>query len=150
MSQKKVQTQKTLGQKTEDRLMQYILDNNIAIGEKIENEFELAQIFGVGRSTIREAVKGRVSRGVLEIRRGDGTYVISNIDMKNDVLGFAHIKDRYRLALDLFEVRLMIEPDIAALACANATAGQLALLKVLCDEVEMLYKYGCLETYPCN
>ena len=142
MSQKKVQTQKSLGQKTEDRLMQYILDNNIAIGEKIENEFELAQIFGVGRSTIREAVKGLVSRGVLEIRRGDGTYVISNIDMKNDVLGFAHIKDRYRLALDLFEVRLMIEPDIAALACANATAGQLAQLKVLCDEVEMLYTQG--------
>ena len=50
MSQKKVQTQKTLGQKTEDRLMQYILDNNIAIGEKIENEFELAQIFGLAEA----------------------------------------------------------------------------------------------------
>ena len=37
----------------------------------------------------------------------------------------------------------MIEPDIAALACANATAGQLAQLKVLCDEVEMLYTEGC-------
>ena len=36
----------------------------------------------------------------------------------------------------------MIEPDIAALACANATAGQLAQLKVLCDEVEMLYTQG--------
>lgn len=142
MSQKKVQTQKTLGQKTEDRLMKYILDNNIAIGEKIENEFELAQIFGVGRSTIREAVKGLVSRGILEIRRGDGTYVISDADMKNDVLGFARIKDRYRLALDLFDVRLMIEPEIAALACANASERQIAELKVLCDEVEMLYTQG--------
>ena len=131
MSRKKIQTQKTLGQRTEDRLMKYILDNNIEIGEKIQNEFELAQIFGVGRSTIREAVKGLVSRGILEIRRGDGTYVISNADMKNDVLGFARIKDKYRLALDLFDVRLMIEPEIAALACANATASQIAELKVL-------------------
>ena len=37
--------------------MKYILDNQIAIGEKIPNEFELAGIFDVGRSTIREAVK---------------------------------------------------------------------------------------------
>lgn len=43
--------------------MKYILDNQIAIGEKIPNEFELAGIFDVGRSTIREAVKGLVSRG---------------------------------------------------------------------------------------
>ena len=62
MSQKKVQIKKTLGQQTEDQLMKYILDNQIAIGEKIPNEFELAGIFDVGRSTIREAVKGLVSR----------------------------------------------------------------------------------------
>ena len=112
MSQKKVQIKKTLGQQTEDQLMKYILDNQIAIGEKIPNEFELAGIFDVGRSTIREAVKGLVSRGILEVRRGDGTYVISTVYMENDVLGFGQIKDRYQLALDLFDVRLMIEPEI--------------------------------------
>lgn len=63
MNQKKVQIKKTLGQKTEDQLMKYILDNQITIGGKIPNEFELAEIFGVGRSTVREAVKGLVSRG---------------------------------------------------------------------------------------
>ena len=47
MSQKKVQIKKTLGQQTEDQLMKYILDNQIAIGEKIPNEFELAGIFDV-------------------------------------------------------------------------------------------------------
>ena len=36
----------------------------------------------------------------------------------------------------------MIEPDIAALACANATAGELGQLMVLCDVVEMLYTQG--------
>ena len=60
MNQKKVQIKKTLGQKTEDQLMKYILDNQITIGGKIPNEFELAEIFGVGRSTVREAVKGPV------------------------------------------------------------------------------------------
>ena len=72
-------------------------------------------MFGVGRSTVREAVKGLVTRGVLEVRRGDGTYVISTSYMENDVLGFGNVEDRYRLALDLFDVRLMIEPEIANL-----------------------------------
>ena len=142
MSQKKVQIKKTLGQQTEDQLMKYILDNQIAIGEKIPNEFELAGIFDVGRSTIREAVKGLVSRGILEVRRGDGTYVISTVYMENDVLGFGQIKDRYQLALDLFDVRLMIEPEIVTWACRKATKEQIAKLRELCNEVERLYKQG--------
>lgn len=125
MSRKKVQIKKTLGQQTEDKLMKYILDNQVAIGEKIPNEFELTEIFSVGRSTIREAVKGLVSRGVLEIRRGDGTYVVSTVYMENDVLGFGQIKDRYQLALDLFDVRLMIEPEIVTWACRKATKRSL-------------------------
>ena len=77
MRQNEALEKKTLGQKTEDRLMKYILDRPIQIGEKIPNEYALTELFDVGRSTIREAVKGLVSRGVLEVRRGDGTYVIS-------------------------------------------------------------------------
>ena len=142
MNQKKVQIKKTLGQKTEDQLMKYILDNQIMIGGKIPNEFELAEIFGVGRSTVREAVKGLVSRGILEVRRGDGTYVISTVYMENDVLGFGQIKDRYQLALDLFDVRLMLEPEIAAWACRKATKEEIVRLRELCDEVEFLYKQG--------
>ncbi|MEI3381727.1 MAG: GntR family transcriptional regulator [Dorea sp.] len=52
MYQKKTEVKKTLGQKTEDRLMKYILDRQIEIGEKIPNEFELAEFFKVGRSTV--------------------------------------------------------------------------------------------------
>lgn len=142
MNQKNVQLKKTLGQQTEDQLMKYILDNQISIGSKIPNEFELAKMFHVGRSTVREAVKGLISRGILEVRRGDGTYVISTVYMENDVLGFGQIKDRYQLALDLFDVRLMIEPEIVTWACRRATKEQLVKLRELCDEVEYLYKQG--------
>ena len=41
--------------------------------------------------------------------------------MENDVLGFGNVEDRYRLALDLFDVRLMIEPEIVTWACRKAT-----------------------------
>lgn len=125
---------RTLGQKPEDRLMKYILDKPVKIGERIPTEGELTELFEVGRSTVREAVKGLVTRGVLEVRRGDGTYVISTIYMENDVLRFGNVEDRYRLALDLFDVRLMIEPEIVTWACRKATEEQIQKLKQLCDE----------------
>ena len=134
MQQSGKNVKRTLGQKTEDRLMKYILDKPVKIGERIPTEGELTELFEVGRSTVREAVKGLVTRGVLEVRRGDGTYVIITIYMENDVLEFGNVEDRYRLALDLFDVRLMIEPEIVTWACRKATEEQIQKLKQLCDE----------------
>ena len=134
MQQSGKDVKRTLGQKTEDRLMKYILDKPVKIGERRPTEGELTELFEVGRSTVREAVKGLVTRGVLEVRRGDGTYVISTIYMENDVLEFGNVEDRYRLALDLFDVRLMIEPEIVTWACRKATEEQIQKLKQLCDE----------------
>lgn len=131
-----------LGNQIEDELMKYILNEPIEIGEKIPNEFELAEMFGVGRSTVREAVKGLVSKGVLEVRRGSGTYVISINSVENDPLGLSKQKDKFKLALELFEVRLMLEPEIAANAAKNATEEDLLQLKALCDETEKTYLSG--------
>ena len=136
MHQKAPVPKRTLGQKTEDRLMKFILDEPIQVGEKIPNEYELTERFQVGRSTVREAVKELVSRGVLEVRRGVGTYVISTSYMENDVLGFGSVQDKYQLAMDLFEVRLMFEPEIVMLACKNATEEQIKEAERLCKEVE--------------
>ncbi len=64
-----------LGTQIEDALMDYILQKPVKIGEKIPNEFELAANFGVGRSTIREAVKSLISKGILEIK-GDLAHML--------------------------------------------------------------------------
>lgn len=134
MQQSGKDVKRTLGQKTEDRLMKYILDKPVKIGETTPTEGELTELFEVGRSTVRKAVKGLVTRSVLEVRRGDGTYVIRTIYMENDGLGFGNVEERYRLALDLFDVRLMIEPEIVTWACRKATEEQIQKLKQLCDE----------------
>lgn len=133
---------KSLGAQTEDELMKYIFQEPVEPGQRIPSEFELAEKFGVGRSTVREAVKGLVSRGILEVRRGSGTYVINTSFPGEDPLGLSRIGDKYKMALDLFEVRLMIEPEIAALACRNASDRELEKLKRLCDETEQLYRGG--------
>lgn len=133
---------KPLSARIEDELMKYILQEPIELGQKIPNEFELAEQFGVGRSTIREAIKGLVSRGILEVRRGSGTYVINTNSFEDDPLGISKIEDKFKMALDLFDVRLMIEPEIAALACKNGSKEDIEKLKKLCDKTEQLYRGG--------
>ena len=61
-----------LTERIEDHLFQYILDERLAVGAKLPNEYELADRFGVSRGTIREAVKLLVSRGVLRVKHDPG------------------------------------------------------------------------------
>lgn len=133
---------KLLGAQVEEELMNYILQTPVKIGSKLPNEFELAQMFGVGRSTVREAVKSLVTKGVLEVRRGDGTYVQSHRSQTDDPLGLSRLEDKFQLALELFDVRLMLEPEIAASAAEHATEEEMRQLVELCDETERLYRGG--------
>ncbi len=126
----------------EDQLMMYIRQEQIAIGTKLPSEYKLAEIFGVGRSTIREAVKSLVTKGILEVKRGSGTFVKSTEMAVDDPLGLAQFEDKYRLAMELFEVRILLEPEVAAVACRNATEEDKQCIKALCDEVEQLYLEG--------
>ena len=112
---------KLLAEQVEEQIYRYILDTPLEIGAKLPNEFELGELFGVGRSTIREAVKLLASRGVLEVRRGSGTYVINKTPADLDPLGLQGLGDRMSLALDLADVRILLEPGIAEMAARNAT-----------------------------
>ncbi len=133
---------KLLGSQVEEDLMKYILLEPVNIGAKLPNEFELAEMFGAGRSTVREAVKALVGKGILEIRRGDGTYVISTSTLEEDPLGLARLGDKYKLALELLDVRMMLEPEIASMACEHIKPEEKEQLVRLCDEVEALYLSG--------
>lgn len=134
------QAREPLGVQVEKDLMDYILREEV--GAKLPNEFELGQMFEVSRSTVREAVKGLASKGVLEVRRGDGTYIQSHVPMTQDPLGLSKLEDKYKLALELLEVRLLLEPEIAASAAIRATPEEKARLKELCDATEALYRKG--------
>lgn len=81
--------QKLLVPQIEDQLMMYIDNEKIAVGSKLPNEYKMAELFGVGRSTIREVVKSLVSKGILEVRRGAGTYVKSTSESLEDPLGLS-------------------------------------------------------------
>ena len=96
--------QQLLVPQIEDQLLMYIQEKNIAIGSKLPSEYKLAELFGDGRSTIREAVKSLVTKEILEVKRGAGTFVTSTKRVADDPLGFAQFEDKYRLAMELFEM----------------------------------------------
>ena len=143
METKKKEDRKLLGSQIEDRILEYIEKKPLAVGDRLPNEFELAEMFEVGRSTIREAVKGLVTKGVLQVRRGAGTYVQSLTPVEDDPLGLtAKLHDKFKLALDLFDVRLILEPEIAAKAAVYATDEDIETLKRLCKETEETLSRG--------
>ncbi len=127
---------KLLAEQTEERLLCYIRKKPVAVGEKLPNEFKLGEMFGVGRSTVREAVKSLVIKGILEIRRGSGTYVVSMVADREDPLGVRNVEDKISMALDLVEVRLLLEPGIAEMAAIRATPEDVGRLRGFCGEVE--------------
>lgn len=106
-------------------------------GEKLPNENELAQELKVSRTTIREAIQYLVTQGVLEVRRGKGTFVAENSTTGNefgfDALNVMHIKIK-----DLYELRMMLEPDMAYYATERATDEELEEILRLGEELEKI------------
>lgn len=95
-----------------------------AVGTRIPPEPALGASLGVSRNTVREAVKALSHVGLLEVRRGDGTYVAASTEMQ--ALMRRQV-DRVELA-HLLEVRHAIEVRATALAAERRTAEDLAVL----------------------
>ena len=127
-----------LTERIEERLFAYILDNHLKVGAKLPNEHELAAHFEVSRG----AVKLLVSRGVLRVKHGSGTYVASLFPLHANPLGLDAVEDKLQLALDLTDVRLMLEPTIAALAAQNRTDEEVEQLAEYCDAVREKIEAG--------
>ena len=115
-----------LSEQTADRLYELIVDEGrYPLGSKLPNENELSQALQVSRTTLREAISFLVAQGVLEIRRGKGTFVKEALPSQGlDLTGLAGMRSRVR-AKDLFEMRLIFEPATVALACSRATDEEL-------------------------
>lgn len=133
---------KLLPERTADRIIEYIIENDLRAGDRVPNEFELGEILNVGRSTVREAVRILVSRNILVIRRGAGTYVAENTGVPDDPLGLVFSRDKFKLAKDLLEMRIILEPEIASMAANMATERDIEKIWKQCRKVDELIDKG--------
>lgn len=102
-----------------DKLIDLIRDD-YPPGSKIPIEPELAEMFSVSRTTIRSAISSLCSRNILEIRRGDGTYVTDVPGLSSDALGIQFL-DPEEIEKDIREVSLMLQPASVNLAASVLT-----------------------------
>ena len=108
-----------------ERVRSLIMSGRLQPGERLPAEAELSAELGVSRSSLREAVRGLVTAGVLDVRRGDGTYVTSlTPDLLLTGVGAAVELMQDDSILDLLESRRVIEPRVTALAALRATPEQ--------------------------
>lgn len=133
---------KSLVEQTSDQIIHFIMENDLKAGDRLPNEYELSDKLSVGRSTLREAVRTLASRNILEVRQGAGTFVSDKRGIATDPLGFSLIKDQNKMIQDLFELRYILEPTMAALAAKHATNDQIAKLNELHKKIERSFKDG--------
>ena len=131
---------KTLAEQVADGIMNLIQETPYKAGDKLPTEKELCESTGAGRNTVREALKILASRNVLEIRQGAGTFVSEKQGIPDDPLGFSMVNDRVKLTKDLLQVRIMLEPQIAALAAQCAKEHEIKELEEILEEMEAAMK----------
>lgn len=120
----------SLTKQVSDRLESMIEDGTFEIGSKIPTESELMESFNVSRNTLREAIHSLTSAGILEVRQGDGTYVISNnrfdanMSMKLENVSYNKVN----------EARKTLEVSIASYAASRRTEKDLINIKSALDK----------------
>ncbi|WP_432093429.1 FadR/GntR family transcriptional regulator [Streptomyces sp. bgisy100] len=108
------------------RIRELILSGELAPGTKLPSEQQLAADLGLSRNLMREAVKALVVSRVLEIRRGDGTYVTSlEPGLLLEGLGAAVELLQGDTLLELTEVRRLFEPVATAVAARRISTTEL-------------------------
>lgn len=116
------------------QIKQMILDGELAPGDRLPPEKELSERLGLSRSSLREAVKALEMIRVLDVRRGDGTYVTSlEPRLLLEALSFVIDLHDNHSVLEIFAVRRILEPAAAAQAAMHATTDQLGHLHELLD-----------------
>jgi len=108
---------------------QLLASGALVPGSKLPPERELARRFGVNRASLRQVLKVLEMMGVLSQRVGDGTYLnVSAESILNEPLDFLILLDDLSHH-ELFETRLIVEPELAARAAERATSQDLAALQ---------------------
>jgi DNA-binding FadR family transcriptional regulator len=109
-----------------DQLRDAVTQGEWPIGERIPTETDLAAQLGVGRNTIREAVRALAHTGLLEVRQGDGTYVRATSEVSGAIRRLCGSELR-----EVLQVRRTLEVEGARLAATERTDEEVTGMRAL-------------------
>lgn len=117
-----------------EKIKEMILDGRLKPGDRLPREADLAEQLGVSRGPLREAVRAMSMVRILDVRRGDGTYVTGlTPEILLETMGFLIDFHQDSSILDLFEVRRALEPMAAEKAAVRMSDEDVAALLALVD-----------------
>ncbi|MSV27385.1 MAG: FadR family transcriptional regulator [Bryobacterales bacterium] len=118
------------------KMIDHVVNGDWAEGDRIPPERELCQKLGVGRSSLREAMKALEILGMIEMRVGEGTFICPRSDFLSHPLLWAIAGSGVTEADELIEARKLIEVELAGLASVRSTPEDLKQIGVHLDTME--------------
>lgn len=125
-----------------DKIKEALINKELVPGDFLPSETELAKNLGVGKSSVREAVKMLEAMGVVEVKRGNGTVICNHTD-KNSVnsLIFQLILEN-GTEKDILELRMMFESSFTIMAMNNADQDDIKEIEQTIETFERNIKSG--------
>lgn len=106
------------------------------MGDRIPAERELCQQLGVGRASLREALKALDIMGMIETRLGDGTFVCNRSEFFSRPLLWAIMGSDHESVQELIEARRLMEVELAGFAAERATSDDIGAIERHMKEME--------------
>ncbi len=111
-----------------------IAEGKLKSGDRLPPERDLAEKFMVSRTSVREALRALQSRGLVDIRAGEGAFIRDiSVDTLIEPLAMVILPHREAVG-ELFEARRLLEPAIASLAARRATRDELIEMERILEE----------------
>ncbi len=118
------------------KLVSHLIRGDWAAGERLPPERELCQRLGVGRASLREALKALEIMGMIETRLGDGTFVCNRSQFFSRPLLWAITGSDHDSAQELVEARRLMEVELAGMAAERATPDDVEAIKKCTADME--------------
>lgn len=119
-----------------EKIKSMIVSGTLRAGDRLPREADLAAELGLSRSSLREAVKALSLVNILDVRRGDGTYVTSlEPAVLLEALSFIVDFHRDTTVLEFLQVRRILEPAATAMAAKRIAGDEIDELRKLLDSL---------------
>jgi len=125
-----------------DSIIQAIVDGKFKVGDKLPSEYELINELNVGRNSLREAMKILSALGVVTIKRGDGTYVCSQVSPRAFDSTIYSIIFMAAVNEEILELRKIMDTQILKLVIKRASDDDIAKLRTHLPTIREAYERG--------
>ena len=119
-----------------NEIIQHIKNGELKPGNKLPTERDMSQMFGVGRSSIREAIKALVLSGYLESSQGKGTFIRKDLPVNDLTLSNLQNALAAEQIIELMELRMILECNAVKLAAKRAGSKDVRRLHEVLERMQ--------------